>query len=36
MDKKAYIDFNTVVVGDFNTPHHQQIGHPNEKSIKKF
>jgi hypothetical protein len=22
-DLKAYIDSNTVVVGDFNTPHHQ-------------
>jgi hypothetical protein len=35
-DLKAYIDSNTVVEGDFNTPHHQQIGHPNKKSIKKF
>jgi exonuclease III len=35
-DLKAYIDSNTVVVGDFNSPHHQLIGHPNKKSIKKF
>jgi hypothetical protein len=35
-DLKAHIDSNTVVVGDFNTPHHQYIGHPNKKSIKKF
>jgi hypothetical protein len=34
-DLKAYIDSNTVVVGYFNTCH-QQIGHPNKKSIKKF
>jgi hypothetical protein len=34
-DLKAYIDPNTVVVGDLNTPHHQYIGHPNKKSIKK-
>jgi hypothetical protein len=33
---KTYIDSNTVVVGDFNTPHHQLIGHPNKNSIKKF
>jgi hypothetical protein len=31
---KAYIDPNTVVVGDFNTPL-SLIGHPNKKSIKK-
>jgi hypothetical protein len=35
-DLKAYIDSNTEVVGDFNTPHHQLISHPNKKSIKKF
>jgi exonuclease III len=35
-DLKAYIDSNTVVVGDFNTSYHQQIGHPNKKLIKKF
>jgi hypothetical protein len=35
-DLKVHIDSNTVVVGDFNTPYHQQIGHPNKKSIKKF
>jgi hypothetical protein len=29
-DLKAQIDYNTVVVGDFNTSHHQQIGHPNK------
>jgi hypothetical protein len=34
-DLKAYINSNTVVVGDFNTHYHQQIGHPNKKSIKK-
>jgi hypothetical protein len=33
---KTYIDSNIVVVGDFNTPYHQYIGHPNKKSIKKF
>jgi exonuclease III len=33
---KVYIDSNTGVLGDFNTPYHQQIGHPNKKSIKKF
>jgi hypothetical protein len=35
-DLKTYINSKTVVVGDFNTPHHQEIGHPNKKSIKKF
>jgi hypothetical protein len=35
-DLKAYIDANTVVVGDFIAPHHQQIAHPNRNSIKKF
>jgi hypothetical protein len=35
-DLKRYIDTNTEVVGDLNTPHYQQIGHPNKKSIKKF
>jgi hypothetical protein len=36
-DLKAHTDSNTLVVGDFNTPpHHQYIGHPNKKSIKKF
>jgi hypothetical protein len=35
-DLKAHINFNTVIVGDFNNPHHQQISHPNKKSIKKF
>jgi exonuclease III len=30
-DLKAYIDSNTVVVGDFITPHHQLISHPNKK-----
>jgi exonuclease III len=34
-DLKAYINSNTVVVWDFNTPYHQQIGHPNKKSLKK-
>jgi exonuclease III len=29
-DLKAHIDSNPVVVGDFNTPHHQCIGHPNK------
>jgi exonuclease III len=24
-----------VVVGDFNTPYHQQIGHPNKQKINK-
>jgi hypothetical protein len=32
---KAYINSNTMVVWDFNTPHHQYIGHPNKKSIQK-
>jgi hypothetical protein len=32
---KAYINSNTVVVEDFNNHYHQQIGHPNKKSIKK-
>jgi hypothetical protein len=32
---KAHIDFNTVVVGDFNCLYHQQIDHLNKKSIKK-
>jgi endonuclease/exonuclease/phosphatase family metal-dependent hydrolase len=36
MDLKAYIDSNTVVVGDFNTPHHQLIGHPNKKINKEI
>jgi hypothetical protein len=35
-DIKAHIDSNTVVVGDFNTLYHQEIGHPNKKSVKKF
>jgi exonuclease III len=35
-DLKTHIDYNTVVVGEFNTPYHQQIGYPNKKSIKKF
>jgi hypothetical protein len=35
-DLKAHIHFNAVGVGDFNTPYHQYIGHPNKKSIKKF
>jgi hypothetical protein len=52
-DLTAYIDSNTVVVGDLHTHAycsiihnsqaietaqmgHQQIGHPNKKSIKKF
>jgi exonuclease III len=30
-DLKAYIDSNTVVVGDIHIPHHQKIGHPNKK-----
>jgi hypothetical protein len=34
-DLKTYINSNTVVVGDCNTPYHQQIDHPNKKSIKK-
>jgi hypothetical protein len=34
-DLKTYIISNTVVMGDFNTPYHQEIGHPNKKSIKK-
>jgi exonuclease III len=29
-DLKTYINFNTVVMRDFNTPYHQQIGHPNK------
>jgi exonuclease III len=33
-DLKSYIDCNTVVVGDFNTPHHQKICHPNKKINK--
>jgi hypothetical protein len=32
---KAYINSNTVVVGDFNNPLHEEIGHTNKKSIKK-
>jgi exonuclease III len=32
---KTYIDSNTVLVGNFNHPHHQHIGHPNKKPIKK-
>jgi hypothetical protein len=35
-DLKAYIDSNSMVVDDFNTPYHQSIGHPNKKPIKKF
>jgi hypothetical protein len=35
-DLKAYIDSNTVVVGDFNTNLPPKIDHPNKKSIKKF
>jgi hypothetical protein len=31
---KAYINSNTVVMGDFNTPL-SSIGHTNKKSIKK-
>jgi exonuclease III len=30
-DLKTYINSNTVVVGDFNTPYHQWICHPNIK-----
>jgi hypothetical protein len=33
-DLKAHIDSNTVVVGYFNTSHHQYIGHPNKNSKK--
>jgi exonuclease III len=33
---KTCIDSNTVVVGDLNHhPHHQQICHPNKKSIRR-
>jgi exonuclease III len=35
-DIKAYMDNNTGVLGDFNTPYHQQIGHSNKKSTKKL
>jgi hypothetical protein len=35
-DLKAYIESNTVVLGDFNIPHIQQIIHANKKPIKKF
>jgi exonuclease III len=34
-DLKTYINSNTVMVRDLNTPHHQKIGHPNKKSVKK-
>jgi exonuclease III len=34
-DINVYIDSNTEVGGDFNTPL-SQIGHPNKKSVKKF
>jgi exonuclease III len=30
---KEYIDSDTLVMGDFNTPHHLEIGNPNTKSI---
>jgi hypothetical protein len=29
-DLKAHVDSNTVIVGEFNTPYHQQIDHPNK------
>jgi hypothetical protein len=35
-DLKTYIDSNTVVVETLISPHHQWIGHPNKKSIKRF
>jgi UDP-2,3-diacylglucosamine pyrophosphatase LpxH len=34
-DLKTYINTSTEILGDFNTPHHQYIGHSNKKSIKK-
>jgi hypothetical protein len=33
-DIKTYINSDTVVVGDLKTPHHQNIDHPNKKSVK--
>jgi hypothetical protein len=33
-DLKTYINSNTVIIADLNTPHHQQIGHPNKNSIR--
>jgi hypothetical protein len=35
-DLKAYIDSNTVIVGDFSTSLSPIDSHPNKKSIKKF
>jgi exonuclease III len=35
-DLKTYINSNTVIVGDFNNPYHQQISYPKKKSIKKY
>jgi hypothetical protein len=35
-DLKAHIDSKTVVVGDFNNPYNELIGHSNKKSINKF
>jgi hypothetical protein len=32
---KTYINSNTMVVGDLNSPHHHLIGHLNKKSIKQ-
>jgi hypothetical protein len=34
-DLRTYTNSNTVVVGDIIPPYHQQIGHPNKKSIMK-
>jgi hypothetical protein len=34
-DLKSHVDPNPVVVGDFNTPYYQYIGHPDKKSTKK-
>ena len=35
-DIKGEIDSNTIIVGDFNTPHsHQWTDHQNRKLIKK-
>jgi exonuclease III len=35
-DLKTYINSNTVVLGDFNTPHHQYFGHPDQKLNKEI
>jgi hypothetical protein len=36
LDLKAYIDLNTVVVGDFNTTISTIKGHPNKKINKEI